>query len=53
MFDQVLIRPDLITNFDTDSLDILTSDGEVSFLKNNIIDKSISDHLPIKFSLNL
>jgi len=51
MFDQVLIRPNLISNFDISSLEILVNDGNTSFLKNGTIDTKISDHLPIKFSL--
>jgi hypothetical protein len=55
MFDQVLIRPDLLDRFDNDHLSILTSDGAVSFLSSaGKPDGSVaSDHLPILFRLNL
>ena len=55
MFDQVLIRPDLLDNFNSQDLKILTSDGNISFLTiNGIPDKKVvSDHLPIFFKLNL
>jgi hypothetical protein len=52
-FDQVLFRPDLIPKFDLNSLSVLTNDGESSLLRNGIPNKDISDHLPIKFTLNL
>lgn len=48
IFDQVLIRPSFIEYFDEDKLDIITNLGNVNLLnKNNIINKNISDHLPI------
>jgi hypothetical protein len=54
MFDQVLIRPDLIDRFPVTDLKILTGDGQTSFLKNGFPDKAVaSDHLPIVFRLNL
>ncbi len=54
IFDQVLVRPELIDKFNFDELDILTSDGQLSFIKENgRLDKSISDHLPLKFSIHL
>jgi len=55
MFDQVLIRPDLLPLFDNEDLKILASDGKVSFLsKTGIPDgKNASDHLPILFRLRL
>ena len=53
IFDQVLIRPDLIDSFNDDSLDIVTKIKNVSLLsKNNLIDRQYSDHLPIEFSFN-
>ncbi len=54
MFDQVLIRPELLDYFDDADLQILTSDGATSLLKaDGTPDKSISDHLPILFKLNV
>lgn len=52
MFDQVLLRPDLLANFDEKSLEIITSNGIISYIKNGQIDTKYSDHLPIKFTLN-
>lgn len=52
MFDQVLLRPNLLTNFDENSLEIITSNGAVSYIKDGKIDTKYSDHLPIKFTLN-
>ncbi len=52
LYDQVLIRPELIKNFDLKDLEIITFDGESSFLnKNGRISDRFSDHLPLKFSL--
>lgn len=54
MFDQVLIRPDLLSDFDEDALEIITIIGEKNLLtKDNTISKHYSDHLPIKFSLKI
>ena len=55
MFDQVLIRPDLLSSFDNKGLEILESDGEVSFLSNEgLPDADVaSDHLPVMFRLAL
>jgi hypothetical protein len=55
MFDQVLIRPDLLPLFDNEDLRILTSDGETSFLSPNELPNTeiVSDHLPIFFKLKL
>jgi len=55
MFDQVLIRPDLLDSFSNKDLEILDSDGEISFLTKNGIpdDRIVSDHLPIIFKLRL
>jgi len=53
IFDQVLIRPNLIQYFDEDQLEILNNFGtSFSLLKSsNIINDSISDHLPISLTL--
>ena len=55
IFDQVLIRPDLLAHFEEDSLQILACIGSASLTnsKNIPIRTKFSDHLPIKFSLNL
>ncbi len=53
MFDQVLIRPDLLDSFSNEELKIVDSDGETSFLTRYGIpnDRIFSDHLPIIFKL--
>lgn len=52
MFDQVLLRPDVLPMFQNDTLKIIDRVGELSLLnKNGIPDKKISDHLPILFQL--
>ena len=56
IFDQVLIRPDLIDYFNNNELKILTSYGEgVKLTNRNGIPNSrrFSDHLPLFFCLNL
>ncbi|MCI0690586.1 hypothetical protein L0337_01115 [candidate division KSB1 bacterium] len=55
MFDQVLIRPDLLSIFHNEDLKIITVDKNGSFLsKQGIPDKDrLSDHLPIFFKLRL
>ncbi len=55
IFDQVLIRPDLLSQWDDKSLQILTSNGQQSFLTAKGLPDTInfSDHLPLLFRLNL
>ena len=55
MFDQVLVRPDLLPFFPEDSVQILSTDGNQSFVKNSGIpdDKEGFDHLPVLFRLNM
>jgi len=54
MFDQVLLRPELLPYFRNNNLKILVGDGATLFLKDEIPDrKAISDHLPILFGLNI
>ena len=55
MFDQVLVRPELLDVFSNEDLKIIDSIGEQSLLKDNDQpnDDLASDHLPIFFSLNL
>jgi len=52
MFDQVLLRPGLISAFKHDELKILETDGNVSFLTRNGIPRG-SDHLPVFFALEI
>jgi hypothetical protein len=54
MFDQVLVRPELLDEFDDESLRVLTTAGRVSLLASSgRPDREIaSDHLPIIFSIN-
>ena len=55
MFDQVLIRPELLSSFSHDSLQILTAIGNTSLLSKNGRPnlKVASDHLPLLFTLQL
>ena len=55
MFDQVLIRPDLMPLFRSADLEILTSVGDTSLLNRNGIPSVTvgSDHLPVLFKLSL
>lgn len=46
-FDQVLLRQSLLDVFDHDGVRVLTQIGSTYLLKNDRIDASISDHLPI------
>lgn len=50
MFDQVLIRPTLINNFDLRSLKILSHCGNIKLVNDKGI-PNLSDHLPIYFEL--
>ncbi|AUD07460.1 hypothetical protein CWM47_24360 [Spirosoma pollinicola] len=53
LFDQVLIRPSLVTNFVKNSLEIIKTDGVSSLVtKRNLPNqKTYSDHLPLFFTL--
>lgn len=59
MFDQVLLRPELLSAFRNEELQILTTDGERSFLtrsgspRKSTKEHFHSDHLPIVFRLHL
>ena len=54
ILDQVLIRPDLLENFDAKNLQVPDAVGDISFLKKGLPDKDfISDHLPIIFGIDL
>lgn len=52
MFDQILLRPDVLPMFQNNTLKIIDRVGELSLLNDNgIPDKNISDHLPVLFQL--
>ncbi|QDK77822.1 hypothetical protein EXU85_04130 [Spirosoma sp. KCTC 42546] len=53
VFDQVLIRPSLVTNFVKGSLEIIQTDGVTSLIttRNTPDQNSYSDHLPLFFTL--
>ncbi len=55
IFDQVLIRPDLLERFHDGDLEIVTSDGTNSFIFHDGIPdtNNASDHLPLVFKLSL
>ena len=55
MFDQVLVRPSLVGNIETDGIQIINSVGSVSLLTpEGTPDVSVgSDHLPLLFSMRL
>lgn len=52
-WDQVLIRPELISHFPMKELQVITSIEETTLLKNSIINsKEFSDHLPLIFEID-
>ncbi len=55
IYDQVLIRPDLLPYFRDSELEILHEDAmtDVSFLKDGFPAQEVSDHLPILFRLHV
>ncbi|MBV7339064.1 hypothetical protein KFU94_64775 [Chloroflexi bacterium TSY] len=55
IFDQLLIRPDLLEFFDHNTLKVVDTDGEKSLLLDNgTPDKfQTSDHLPLLFQIEL
>lgn len=55
MFDQIMLRPELLGGFKNDTLEILTSAGGQNLLRaSGVPDTSIgSDHLPVIFTLDL
>ena len=55
MFDQVLLRPELVPLFPSDDLRILTDAGSDSLMKSRGIPDSrgASDHFPLLFRLNI
>jgi exonuclease III len=54
IFDQVLVRPELLEDFDSSKVQVVTSVGDVSLLKGDgRLDESVgSDHLPIVVELD-
>lgn len=54
LYDQVLVRPDLIDTFDDKNLEIITKIKGCNLLTTKgVIDSNYSDHLPIKFNLKI
>jgi exonuclease III len=55
VFDQVLMRPQILDNFSNSEVRIITKIGSKSLLKSSTksIDTNISDHLPLLLDLNL
>src|SRR6185503_19075534 len=54
MFDQVLLRPELLSIFRNEDLKILSACGERSLLMGGVPDaRRASDHLPLLFRLDL
>lgn len=55
IFDQVLIRPDLLPFYNVNDLEIIKSDGHISLLTaDNLPDtNTASDHLPVFFRLGI
>lgn len=54
IIDQVIIRPDVIPVFDKQQLKIVTKGQNYNLLnRNNNISDQYSDHLPLKFTLNI
>ena len=52
-FDQILIRSDLLQNFDHSGLHVVTHVADQEFLTSGRIDERFSDHLPIVLRLNI
>ena len=52
-FDQILLRPSLLNYFKSEDISIISQIRDKSLLKNNKIDKSFSDHLPIMIKLDI
>lgn len=51
LFDQILIRPSLIEQFNIDQLEIIEAVSGNNLLFNHKINKNFSDHLPVKFEI--
>ena len=52
-FDQVLLRPSLLKYFKSEDVSIISQIGDKNLLKNNKINKSFSDHLPIMIKFDI
>ena len=52
-FDQVLLRPDLLDFFPPNDLRVISQIGDKILLRDNGIDNSFSDHLPIRVTLQI
>jgi hypothetical protein len=52
-FDQILLRPDLLSTFDLSGLRVVTQIGERELLKSQRTDDALSDHLPIVIRLDI
>lgn len=54
MYDQVIMRPSVIPYFDKNALKIVAKGNNYNLLtRKGVIDTNYSDHLPIKFKLNI
>ena len=55
VFDQVMVRPDIMERCDGEGIKILTTAGDVSLLRNDGTpnSKDFSDHLPLLFEVEL
>jgi hypothetical protein len=53
MFDQVLLRPSMLNVFSSSKLKIITEVNGRSLLRNNRINRSIADHLPIAVTFDV
>lgn len=54
LFDQVIVRQELADDLDDNELKIVTKLGDVELLtENEIINSKYSDHLPLKFTINI
>ena len=51
LFDQVLVSQEMVNLFNNESLEIIKKINKKSLIKRNKINKELSDHLPIVFSL--
>src|SRR5689334_14978738 len=52
-FDQILLRPELLRNFDPSGLHVVTRVGDRELIRSHRIDDKLSDHLPIVIRLEI